>query len=66
MVLTFITRIQKLKSIRHIRTCTRTNKHTKELNIQQAKRKTVGIKYFNEHFWQESMQLAFNNTKHTQ
>jgi len=42
--------IQKLKRLGHIRTCNRTNKHTRELNIQQAKRKTVGTKYFNKHF----------------
>jgi hypothetical protein len=50
MILTFITDIQKLKRIGHIRTCTRTNKHTNELNIQQTKRKRVGTKYFNKHF----------------
>jgi hypothetical protein len=66
MMLTFMTDMQKLKRVGHIRTCTRTNTHTGELNIQQAKRKTIGIRYFNKYFCQESMQRAFNNTKHTQ
>jgi uncharacterized protein (UPF0276 family) len=49
-MLTFMTDIQKLKRIGHIRTCTRTNKHTKELNIQHTKRKTDGTKYCNKLF----------------